>query len=151
MRNFVKNVDKKCRQKIICEYFDESTNNQVNSENCCDIGCLEMPANVKSSDGICRSTSFSRIVDDDDKKLRETLKLIPENRNKASVFGTNNLNNLTDALINDLCKLASYIFTAQYLMENFAIFDSWLAHEVLTVFNEVFEDIMGVSYRSLRT
>lgn len=129
---------------MVCEYFKEPTSYQVNKELCCDVCCQELSplADGKPTTNAEPST-FLRVVSDDEKKLlKETLKLMPDNPQKSSVFGTSNLLNLTESLIDDICKSACYIFTVDYLMDNFASFDSWLAHEILTVFDEVFEDIL---------
>ena len=65
----------------------------------------------------------------------------------GSIFGSNNLlAQIDDNLVKELVNSCEYIFTTSYLMENFAIFNSDTAQQILTVFADVFGDIEEVEF-----
>ena len=49
-------------------------------------------------------------------------------------------------LFRSLVNSSEYILTTSYLMDNFAIFNSDTAQQILTVFMDVFEDIEEVEF-----
>ena len=54
------------------------------------------------------------------------------------------LDTIHDELINELVEKSESIFTVDYLMDDFAIFNVSTAKEIIQVFNEVFGDINEV-------
>jgi len=148
MRRFVKNADAECRREMVADYFKESSTNEVESVICCDqCGGVEPQSTQTTQGSTCTMHPLSRAVDEEDKLLlKETLRLIPENPKKRSIFGTSSFVNLTETLIEDIVESACYVFTVDFIINNFAIFDSWLAHEILTVFNEIFDDISETEF-----
>ena len=90
-----------------------------------------------------------RTVEDDERQLlREILHELKDSTNASgSIFGSNNLlAQIDDNLIKELVNSCEYIFTTSYLMENFAIFNSDTAQQILTVFADVFGDIEEVEF-----
>lgn len=90
-----------------------------------------------------------RTVEDDERQLLwEILHDLKDSSNPSgSIFGSNNLMaQIDDNLIKELVDSCEYIFTISYLMENFAIFNSGTAQQILTVFTDVFGDIKEVEF-----
>ena len=88
-----------------------------------------------------------RTVEDDERHLLcEILHELKDSTNASgSIFGSNNLlAQIDDNLIKELVNSCEYIFTTSYLMENFAIFNSDSAQQILSVFANVFGDIREV-------
>ena len=56
---------------------------------------------------------------------------------------------IDDNLIKELVNSCEYIFTPSYLMENFVIFDSDTTQQILTVFTDVFEEIILFTLRRI--
>ena len=90
-----------------------------------------------------------RTVEDDERQLLcEILNELKDSTNASgSIFGSNNLlAQIDDNLMKELVNSCEYIFTSAYLMENFAIFNSDTAQQILTVFADVFGDIEEVEF-----
>ena len=146
-RNYVNGEEGKCRRELICSYFMEKAKQMTPKHNCCDLcdnecDCEECEEPQKEDFAEKPRNLCQRTVDDSEKTLlEETLKSLQKEYRKRSVLGSGTLTALNDCLLQDLVNNFDSIFTVQYLMENFPIFDKCLAQEIITVFSDVFGDI----------
>ncbi len=95
---------------------------------------------------IVDSHKLHRQVDNCDRNLlREVLVDLQQSKiYQTSIFGSALLDTIHDELINELVEKSESIFTVDYLMDDFAIFNVSTAKEIIQVFNEVFGDINEV-------
>lgn len=139
-------------------YFKEKPNKPDLPHNCCD-ACLEtckcgtcvsslqqLPARCynESEENSENVLSSSRNVDEEDRKfLGEMLKEIrSKTRPASSVFGSFDLaTELNQEIIEAITSKCQYIFSIDYIMENFPVFNKQVALEILTIINEIFDDI----------
>ena len=91
---------------------------------------------------ITEGNATMRTVEDYERQLLcEILHELKDSTNgSGSIFGSNNLlAQIDDNLIKELVNSSEYIFTTSYLMDNFAIFNSDTAQQILTVFMDIEE------------
>lgn len=135
MREFIKNTTE-CRKKQIAQYFKEESLEQELLHECCDTfqkkcscelhNCkddvIPSPAN---NDTMCRS------VDNNDRLLlREVL-----------IDMKMDCKEMTDDLIDGLVTKCHIIFSIQYLIDNYPIYSTQTAKDILGLFNDIFNDI----------
>ena len=88
--------------------------------------------------------TLSRTAEEDARQLlRELLKEIQTKTGHASsVFGYAELSTeLYQELIDSISSNCQYITTIDYIMDNFPIFNRLVAKEILTIIDEIFNDI----------
>ena len=81
--------------------------------------------------------------EDERQLLRELLREIPPKTSPdSSVFGCAELSTELDQEVIDAIAInCQYIFSIDYVMKNFTIFDRQVAKEILTIVDEIFNDI----------
>ena len=158
MRNFVKNTEKKCRREVLMNYFKEKPNKPDLPHDCCDAchvscKCSTCVCSLQKLQARCSSEpeenpeilpSSSRIVDEEDRTfLSEMLKDIKSKTGPvSSVFGSAELaTELNQEVIDAITSKCQYIFSIDYIMKNFPVFSKQVAMEILTIINEIFDDI----------
>lgn len=152
MRNFIKNTEHKCRREILMKYFKDKANSPDLKHDCCDeclasCKCTDCSKDLPSSEPEEDSEqlpAMSRQVQEDEREfLREMLKEIPSKVGTVnSVFGCAGLSSeLDDEVIEAISGKCQYIFSTDYIMEHFPVFSKEVANEILTIMNEIFNDI----------
>ena len=153
MRDFVKNEDSNCRREMIAKYFKGKVQRVEFLHECCDACANKCKCNQPScatamyipcgelnvdSHLLCR-----QVTNSDRHLLREVLVDLQHSTVcHTSIFGSGLLlDTIHDELINELVEKSESIFTVNYLMDNFAIFNIRIAKEIIHVFNEIFDDI----------
>ena len=157
MKAFIKNPETKCRREMVAMHFKTKHATVSPLHDCCDIctkkcdcslsSCKEGPYMAQCA--ITEGNAPMRTVEDDERQLLcEILHELKDSTNgSGSIFGSNNLlAQIDDNLIKELVNSSEYIFTTSYLMDNFAIFNSDTAQQILTVFMDVFGDIEEVEF-----
>ena len=157
MKAFIRNPETKCRREMVAMHFKTKHAKVSPLHDCCDVctekcdcslsSCKEGPHMAQPAITECNAPM--RTVEDDERQLlREILHELKDSTNASgSIFGSNNLlAQIDDNLIKELVNSCEYIFTTSYLMENFAIFNSDTAQQILTVFADVFGDIEEVEF-----
>ena len=162
MRMFVKD-QVKCRRSYILEFFGEKSNKTLTySHECCDIctrscNCSLCPKEVykykcseiseNGSHGLMRN-----VTPEEKETFVEVLyDLNEENKKCASVLGSSSLGNTIDnAVIKDISDDLKHVFTADYLMDNFPVFNEQLAYQILSVIQDIFMDINDIDLTCLK-
>lgn len=134
-------------------FFKEKCNSSSLGHDCCDIctkacdcGNEEMHKNSleleKSATG-GNKPPLSRSVNDEEQTfLKEVLLGHLSSKPHASFLGMDVLvDSLDHETVDSIVDNCQYIFSIDYLLDNFPILSHALAHEILIVVNEVFEDI----------
>ena len=134
-------------------FFKERCNSPSLGHDCCDIctkacdcGNEEMHKNSleleKSATG-GSNPPLSRSVNDEERAfLKEVLVGHLSSNPHASFLGMNVLvDSLDHETVDSIVDNCQYIFSIDYLLDNFPILSHALEHEILIVVNEVFEDI----------
>ena len=153
IKSYVRNPSNQCRRKSIMRFFKERCNSPSLGHDCCDIctkacdcGNEEMHKNSleleKSATG-GSNPPLSRSVNDEERAfLKEVLVGHLSSNPHASFLGMNVLvDSLDHETVDSIVDNCQYIFSIDYLLDNFPILSHALAHEILIVVNEVFEDI----------
>lgn len=146
MKNFVQNPKNECRRKILMEYFKAKVANEAIPMECCDIcdasnGTIAQAISPEHCSLLCKLT---RCVDEEDKKLLQEVLLdnVCANTVEASMLGIGGLVNAVNIdTVEQLVEQSQYIFTTEYLLDNFPILSVGLAQKILKIFDEVFGDI----------
>ena len=157
MKAFIKNPENKCRRAMVAMHFKMKHAKVFPLHDCCDVctekcdcslfSCKDGP--YMAQPAITECNAPMRTVEDDERQLLwEILNELKDSTNASgSIFGSNNLMaEIDDNLIKELVNSCKYIFTTSYLMENFPIFNSGTAQQILTVFKDVFGDIEEVEF-----
>ena len=65
-----------------------------------------------------------------------------ENKRCGSVLGSSSFGNaLDDAVIKDISDDLNYVFTKDYIVDKFPVFNEKLAYQILSVIQDIFMDI----------
>ena len=151
MRAFVKNKVN-CRRGEILQFFNEKIEKPSILHKCCDVCikqcncgvCREEMFQITSDlDNNCLCTLERQVNTDDRETFTEVLKdLAVTCEANISVFGSVCFQYvLTDAIVSDLAADLEHLFTVDYIMQNFPIFNEKLAAEILMVANDIFNDV----------
>ena len=144
MRSFVKSQEK-CRRSCILEFFGEKIKNKTTiAHKCCDIctrtcKCGSCPEEIfkYNSTGISLGNShgLTRQVTAEDKEtfVEVLCDLNKENKRCGSVLGSSSFGNvLDDAVIKDISDELKHVFTKDYIVDNFPVFNEKLAFKCYT-------------------
>lgn len=150
MRAFVKNKVN-CRRGEILQFFNEKIEKPSILHKCCDVCskqcncgvCPEEMFQISSDLDNCLCTLERQVNTDDRETFTEVLKdLAVTCEANISVFGSVCFQDvLTDAIVSDLAADLEHLFTVDYIMQNFPIFNEKLAAEILMVANDIFNDV----------
>ena len=158
MRTFVKNTESKCRREVLMNYFKEKPNKPDLAHECCDAcretcKCCTCVSSLQQLPARCYDASEEKseivpsscrnVSEEDRKFLSEMLMEIKsKTRPVNSVFGSFDLaTELNQEVIDAITSKCQYIFSIDYIMENFPVFNKQVAMEILTIINEIFDDI----------
>ena len=133
-------------------YFKEKPNAPDTTHDCCDASRESCNCETCSSEQLAPDKeevsqplpTLSRTVEEDERQLlRELLKEIqPKTSPASSVFGCAELSTELDQEVIDAIAInCQYIFSIDYVMDNFPIFNRQVAKEILTIVDEIFNDI----------
>ena len=150
MRAFVRNKVN-CRRGEILQFFNEKIEKPPILHKCCDVCskqcncgvCPEEMFQISSDLDNCLCTLERQVNTDDRETFTEVLKdLAVTCEANISVFGSVCFQDvLTDAIVSDLAADLENLFTVDYIMQNFPIFNEKLAAEILMVANDIFNDV----------
>ena len=152
MRNFIKNTEHKCRREMLMKYFKDKANSRDLKHDCCDeclasCKCTDCSKDLPSSEpeeDCGQLPAMSRQMQEDESEfLREMLKEIPSKVGTVhSFFGSAGLSSeLDDEVIEAISGKCQYIFSTDNIMEHFPVVSKEVANEILTIVNEIFNDI----------
>lgn len=153
MRTFVKNTEKKCRRQVLMNYFIDKPNAPDSKHNCCDacrascqcVSCSteKLPSDEPDDVSVPLPTMSRQVQEDERQFLCEMLKEIPSKTGAvSSVFGSAGLSSeLDQEVIEAISSKCQYIFSINYIMDNFPVFTKEVAEEILTIVDEIFNDI----------
>ena len=133
-------------------YFKEKPNAPDTTHDCCDASRESCNCETCSSEQLAPDKeevsqplpTLSRTVEEDERQLlRELLKEIqPKTSPASSVFGCAELSTELDQEVIDAIAInCQYIFSIDYVVDNFSIFNRQVAKEILTIVDEIFNDI----------
>ncbi|XP_028404069.1 putative ATP-dependent DNA helicase Q1 [Dendronephthya gigantea] len=157
MRSFVKN-QLECRRSCILDFFSENNKNKTSahSHKCCDIctrscNCGSCPIEVFKSklSANCKKKSHGltrQVTPEEKDTFVEVLHdLNVENKKCGSILGSSVLGNkIDDTVIEDIGEDLKHVFTTDYIMDNFPVFNEQLAIQILSVIQDIFMDINEV-------
>lgn len=148
MRNFIKNPNNLCRRKLLMKYFKDKPNPPDLQHDCCDVchatcecgnSCKETPSSIPYEEE--QLPALSRNVSDSERLfLREMLSERPAGM-CSSIFGSGTLSGKLHAdTVKAIVSKCEYIFSVDFVMDNFPVFSRKLAVEILAVINDIFND-----------
>ena len=150
MRAFVKNKVN-CGRGEILQFFNEKIEKPSILHKCCDVcskqcncgACPEEMFKICSDLDNCPYTLERKVNTNERDTFTEVLKdLAVTCQANISVFGSVCFHNvLTDAIVSDLAADLEHLFTVDYILQNFPIFNEKLAAEILMVANDIFNDV----------
>ena len=162
MRNFLKNTDGNCRRKFLMNYFKEKPDTPDLKHDCCDVCQAACKCSICSTAQTTDTTlvneavempTMARHVQEEDREfLQNMLKDIKISSGTASsVFGSADLvSELGEEVIEAIVSKCEYIFSVSFIMDNFPVFSKQVANEIITVFNETFNDIEEAEFLTNR-
>ena len=154
MKSYVRNPSNQCRRKLLMRFFKEKVERSSVAHDCCDIctktcdcGDEEMhngtPFPLTNSGSDEKNPPLSRSVNDEERAfLKEVLLENLSSKESSSIFGMGALvNSLDSETVETIVDKCQYIFSIDYVLDNFPILSHALAHEIVVIINEVFGDI----------
>ena len=155
MRTFVKNKSS-CRRGEILQFFNEKVEEPAILHKCCDVcsqkcdcgACPEEIFKVQTNVGSSTSPIERQVTSDERGTFSAVLQdLACTPKSKISVFGSVCFQDmLTAETIKDLSEDLEHLFSVDYILLNFAIFDEQYAAEILAVVNDIFNDVEESAY-----
>lgn len=164
MRSFAKNQEK-CRRSYILEFFGEKIKNKTSTSlhKCCDIctrscncgSCPEEVFKYKCSEISEKDSHYGltrQVTPEEKETFVDVLHdLNEENKKCGSVLGSSSLcNTIDDAVIKDISDDLKHVFSTDYIMNNFPVFNEQLAYQILSVIKDIFMDINDMGLSSLQ-
>ena len=141
MRDYVKTTQ--CRRKVLLKHFKEKEIALNPMHKCCDTctqfckcqgdNCVMQLEAVDNVDTGLPEESISRTVEDEERKLFIELLTDIDTLGTYETLGSN--------LILEIAGKLEYIFFADYLIENFPIFNLHLANDIFLAVKDIFNDI----------
>lgn len=132
-------------------YFKEKPDFPDLKHDCCDVCQAACKCSVCSTAQTTDTTpetmemsTMARHVQEEEREfLRNILKEIKiSSGTAASVFGSADfVSELGEEVIEAIVGKCEYIFPVSFILDNFPVFSKEVAKEILTVFNEIFNDI----------